>query len=57
MVNEWENIHGEKCILITEVWDGERKLIVFKKNDVGGYHWSYDIEEELVLLSTDWKKR
>lgn len=40
---QWTNLHGEECRHIAEIIDGEYTLIVYKKRDMGGYHWSHHV--------------
>lgn len=49
MKDSWVNSSGEECQLIARLSDGRRQLIAFKKQDMGGPHWSYHLEDADVL--------
>lgn len=49
MKDSWVNSGGEDCQLIARLIDGQRQLMAFKKRDMGGYHWSYHLEDVDVL--------
>lgn len=49
MKDSWVNSSGEDCQLIARLIDGQRQLIAFKKRDMGGYQWSYHLEDADVL--------